>query len=210
MIRLPLKEKGNVMTEWEKAEAGMFYVGKQEELDRERRFSQELSFEYNALRPSQIREREEIIRKHFKKTGEMFRIEQPFHCDFWGRVSIGENFFSNYNFIILAGNHIDIGDNVMIAPDCGLYAAGHPFDAEARKAGLEYARPIRIGDNVWVGGGAKTMGGGTIGNDAVIAAGSIVTRDMPGHVLAGGNPCRVIREISEKDDRKYMEWNWQR
>ena len=98
----------------------------------------------------------------------------------------------------------------MIAPDCGLYAAGHPFDAEARKAGLEYARPIRIGDNVWVGGGAKIMGGVTIGNDAVIAAGSIVTRDMPGHVLAGGNPCRVIREISEKDDRKYMEWNWQR
>ena len=194
------------MTEWEKAEAGILYDAKQDpEIDKGRKRSQELSFDYNSLRPSQIAEREEIVRKNFKKTGKKFLIEQPFHCDFWERVSIGENFYSNYNFIILAGNQIEIGDNVMFAPDCGLYAAGHPFDTETRNAGLEYAWPIRIGNNVWIGGGVKIMGGVTIGDDSVIAAGSIVTRDIPPGVLAGGNPCRVIREITKEDDRKYRE-----
>lgn len=191
------------MTEWEKAKAGIFYDARNEEIDKVRKFSQELSFDYNALCPCQEKEREEMIRKHFKKTGKEFRIEQPFHCDFWNRVSIGENFFSNYNFVILAGNEIEIGDNVMFAPDCGLYAAGHPFDAETRNSGLEYAWPIRIGNNVWIGGGVKIMGGVTIGDGAVIAAGSIVTKDIPSNVLAGGVPCRVIREISKEDDAKY-------
>ena len=121
------------MTEWEKAEAGLLYDAKYDpDLDRGRKASQELSFDYNALRPSQIKEREEMVRKHFKKTGKKFLIEQPFRCDFWERVSVGENFYSNYNFVVLAGNTIDIGDNVMFAPDCGLYAAGHPFDVELR------------------------------------------------------------------------------
>lgn len=93
----------------------------------------------------------------------------------------------------------------MFAPDCGLYAAGHPFDIKLRNQGLEYAWPIRIGNNVWIGGGVKIMGGVTIGDGTVIAAGSIVTKDIPAHVLAGGNPCRVIRTITEDDDRKYIE-----
>lgn len=193
------------MTEWEKAKAGVLYDARMEEIDRVRKLSQELSYDYNALRPGQEKERAEMIRKYFKKTGKEFRIEQPFHCDFWDRVSIGENFFSNYNFIILAGNTIEIGDNVMFAPDCGLYAAGHPFDADMRNAGLEYARPIKIGNDVWIGGGVKIMGGVTIGDGAVIAAGSIVTKDVPAHVLAGGVPCRVIREISKEDDAKYLQ-----
>lgn len=192
------------MTEREKAEAGLLYDAKyDEEIDQGRKYSQELNFDYNALRPSQIKEREEMVRKHFKKTGKKFKIEQPFHCDFWERVSIGENFFSNYNFVVLAGNRIEIGDNVMFAPDCGLYAAGHPFDVETRNLGLEYAWPIRIGNNVWIGGGTKIMGGVTIGDNTVIAAGSIVTRDIPANVLAGGNPCRVIRTITKEDDEKY-------
>lgn len=192
------------MTEKEKAEAGLLYDAKyDQEIDLGRKYSQELSFDYNSLRPSQIKEREEMIRRHFKRTGEKFKIEQPFHCDFWERVSIGENFFSNYNFVVLAGNRIEIGDNVMFAPDCGLYAAGHPFDVETRNLGLEYAWPIRIGNNVWIGGGTKIMGGVTIGDNTVIAAGSIVTRDIPANVLAGGNPCRVIRTITKEDDEKY-------
>ena len=192
------------MTEKEKAEAGLLYDATYDkEIDLGRKYSQELSFDYNALRPSQIKEREEMIRRHFKRTGEKFKIEQPFHCDFWERVSIGENFFSNYNFVVLAGNRIEIGDNVMFAPDCGLYAAGHPFDVETRNLGLEYAWPIRIGNNVWIGGGTKIMGGVTIGDNTVIAAGSIVTRDIPANVLAGGNPCRVIRTITKEDDEKY-------
>lgn len=192
------------MTEWEKAEAGLLYDAKYDsDLDKGRKASQELSFDYNALRPSQIKEREEMVRKHFKKTGKKFLIEQPFRCDFWERVSVGENFYSNYNFVVLAGNTIDIGDNVMFAPDCGLYAAGHPFDVELRNSGIEYAWPIRIGNNVWIGGGTKIIGGVSIGDNVVIAAGSVVVRDIPSGVLAGGNPCKVIRKLTPEDDEKY-------
>lgn len=192
------------MTEKEKAEAGLLYDAKyDEELQKGLIYSQELCYEYNALRPSQRKEREEFIRKHFKKTGEKFLIEQPFHCDYWERVSIGENFYSNYNFVILAGNMVEIGDNVMFAPDCGLYAAGHPMDPETRNTGLEYAYPIRIGNNVWIGGGVKIVGGVSIGDNTVIAAGSVVTKSIPANVLAAGNPCRVIRTITKEDDDKY-------
>ena len=194
------------MTEWEKAEAGLLYDAKYDpDLDRGRKASQELSFDYNALRPSQIKEREEMVRKHFKKTGKKFLIEQPFRCDFWERVSVGENFYSNYNFVVLAGNTIDIGDNGMFAPDCGLYAAGHPFDVELRNSGIEYAWPIRIGNNVWIGGGTKIIGGVSIGDDVIIAAGSVVIRDIPSGVLAGGNPCKVIRKLTPEDDEKYKK-----
>lgn len=194
------------MTEWEKAEAGLLYDAKYDpDLDRGRKASQELSFDYNALRPSQIKEREEMVRKHFKKTGKKFLIEQPFRCDFWERVSVGENFYSNYNFVVLAGNTIDIGDNVMFAPDCGLYAAGHPFDVELRNSGIEYAWPIRIGNNVWIGGDTKIIGGVSIGDDVIIAAGSVVIRDIPSGVLAGGNPCKVIRKLTPEDDEKYKK-----
>ena len=194
------------MTEWEKAEAGLLYDAKYDpDLDRGRKASQELSFDYNALRPSQIKEREEMVRKHFKKTEKKFLIEQPFRCDFWERVSVGENFYSNYNFVVLAGNTIDIGDNVMFAPDCGLYAAGHPFDVELRNSGIEYAWPIRIGNNVWIGGGTKIIGGVSIGDDVIIAAGSVVIRDIPSGVLAGGNPCKVIRKLTPEDDEKYKK-----
>lgn len=182
------------MTEKEKAEAGLLYdANKDPEIVKGRLVSQELSYDYNMLRPSQIAERQEMIRKHFAKTGKEFLIEQPFRCDFWDRVSIGENFYSNYNFVILAGNKVTFGDNVMIGPDCGIYAAGHPLGVEQRNAGLEYAYPIKIGSNVWIGGGVKIMSGVTIGDNTVIAAGSVVTEDIPGDVLAGGVPCRVIR-----------------
>lgn len=192
------------MTEWEKAEAGLLYQAHLDpELDNGRRRSQELNYDYNALRPCQREERDKLIRDNFRKVGKHCVIEQPFHGDFWERISVGDNFFANYNFVALAGNRIDIGDNVLIAPDCGLYAAGHPFDVELRKAGIEYAWPILIGNNVWIGGGVKIMGGVSIGDNTVIAAGSVVTKSIPSNVLAGGNPCKVIREIKPEDD----EWN---
>ncbi len=192
------------MTEYQKAEAGLFYDARYDkEIDTGRRRSQEISYKYNQLAPSQLEEREKMIRDNLGHAGVNCVIEQPFHCDFWERVSVGDNFFANYNFVVLAGNKITIGDNVMIAPDCGLYAAGHPFDVKTRLAGIEYAWPIKIEDNVWIGGGVKIMGGVTIGANSVIAAGSIVTKDIPAGVLAAGNPCRVIREITPEDDEKY-------
>ncbi len=194
------------MTEWDKAATGVFYQANHDpEIIGDLRKWQERNYEYNMLRPSQMEERREMIRKYFGKVGEHFHIEQPFYGDHWNRIHIGENFFSNYNFVVLAGNRIEIGDNVMFAPDCGLYAAGHPFDVKLRNEGLEYAWPIKIGNNVWVGGGTKIVGGVSIGDNTVIAAGSVVVKSIPANVLAGGNPCKVIREIKPEDDDKYRE-----
>ncbi len=192
------------MTEEEKALAGYLYDAREESLCRERKRSQELSFTYNQLRPSQTKERKEMIRREFKKTGDHFCIETPFQCDFWNRVSIGENFFANYNLVLLAGNEVTIGDNVFIGPNCGIYGAGHAFDIERRAAGIEYALPIRIGNDVWIGGHVAIVSGASIGDGSIIAAGSVVVGDIPPKVVAGGNPCRVIRPLSSKDDRKYM------
>lgn len=192
------------MSEWEKAKAGCFYMpAADKELVEGLKKSQELNYEYNHLRPSQMEERMHMIRENFGKVGKNFKVEQPFHADYWERISVGENFYSNYNFLVLAGNLIDIGDNVMFGPDCGLYAAGHPFDAEHRATGEEYAWPIKIGNNVWIGGGTKIVGGVSIGDNTVIAAGSVVAKSIPANVLAGGNPCKVIREIRPEDDDKY-------
>lgn len=192
------------MTEWEKAEAGLLYDAHGDvQIVSQRKRSQELNYDYNMLRPSQRTEREQMIRENFHSVGVNCVIEQPFHGDFWERISVGDHFFANYNFVALAGNRIEIGDYVWIAPDCGLYAAGHPFDTELRNNGIEYAWPIRIGNNVWIGGGTKIIGGVTIGDNTVIAAGSIVVKDIPSGVLAGGNPCKVIRELTAEDDEKY-------
>ncbi len=192
------------MTEWEKAEAGMFYMLADDERCMAGQIrSQDLNYTYNRLHPSQTEERNKMIRDNFGKVGQNFKVEQPFYGDYWERISIGENFYSNYDLIILAGNKVEIGDNAFFGPSCGLYAAGHPFDAKTRATGLEYAWPIKIGNNVWVGGGTKIVGGVTIGDNVVIAAGSVVVKDIPSGVLAGGNPCKVIREIRPEDDEKY-------
>ena len=161
-------------------------------------------YEYNQLRPSQNDERVKFLKRELKKTGENLRIEQPFHCDFWKRVTLGENFFANYNFTVLAGNEISFGDNVMIGPNCGIYAAGHAFDVKRRRDGLEYALPVHIGNDVWIGGHVSIVSGVSIGNGSIIGAGSVVINDIPENVIAAGNPCKVIRKIESEDDRKYL------
>lgn len=193
------------MTEEQKALAGLFYQADEESIERERVRSQELSYDYNQIRPAKKQERQDFLKKELGKTGEHIRIEQPFHCDFWKRVSMGESFFANYNFTILAGNLVTFGNHVMFGPNCGIYAAGHPFSVEERNASLEYAWPVTIGNNVWVGGHVSIVGGVTIGDNTIIAAGSVVTKDIPANVLAGGNPCRVIRKLTPEDDTKYKQ-----
>ena len=113
---------------------------------------------------------------------------------------MGENFFANHNMVILDCAKVTFGDNVFIAPDCGFHTAGHPVDAKRRNAGLEYAYPITVGNDVWFGAGVQVMPGVTIGNDVVIGAGSIVVHDIPDHSVAVGNPCRVIRKTTEVSD----------
>lgn len=189
------------MTDREKAKAGMLFmpVNIIEDLKR----AKELCAEYNRLMPSQEEERHNLLKKLLGKTGEQFCIEQTFWCDFGYNIEIGENFYSNHNLVILDGAKVKIGDNCFIAPNCGFYTAGHPVDYKVRNSGLEYALPITIGDNVWIGGNVCVMPGVTIGDNVVIGAGSVVTKDIPSGVIAVGNPCRVIKEIDENIQEKY-------
>lgn len=188
------------MSEKEKALAGLLYNGAfDEELLNDRNRCKELCSEYNKLKPSQMEERTEIIKKLFGKTGDGFLIEQTIWCDYGYNIEIGENFYSNHNIVILDCAKVKFGKNCFIAPNCGFYTAGHPLDAEQRISGLEYAKPITVGDNVWIGANVTVLPGVSIGNNTVIGGGSVVTKDIPDGVLAYGNPCRVIRKLTEED-----------
>ena len=138
-----------------------------------------------------------IIRTLFGSTKQEFLIEQPFYCDYGYNIHIGENFYCNVNCVILDAAPVTFGNNVFIAPNCGFYTAGHPFDVNLRNQGLEYAKPITIGNNVWIGAQVCVLPGVTIGDNCVIGAGSVVTKNIPDNSLAVGNPCRVIRTLNE-------------
>lgn len=183
------------MDEKEKMILGELYYANNEELVKERVKAKDLCYEYNNLKPSQEKERKEVLKKLLGNTKENFLIEQPFICDYGYNIEIGENFYSNHNLIILDGNKVKFGDNVFIAPNCSFYTAGHPLDVETRNRGLEYAKPIEVGNNVWIGGNVVVLPGVKIGDNVVIGAGSVVTKNIPSNVLAVGNPCKVIREI---------------
>ncbi len=160
--------------------------------------TQEMCHDYNLLRPSQTAERTALMRRILGKTGQRFKIISPFFCDYGFNIEVGENFFANFNLVILDEARVTFGDNVFIAPNCAFYTAGHPLDVAQRNAGLEYSLPIRVGNNVWIGGNVCVMPGVTIGDNTVIGAGSVVVHDIPAGVLAAGNPCRVIRQLDEK------------
>ena len=184
------------MTEKEKAAAGLLYDGTfDEDLKAERMACKNMCYEYNMMHPSKEEERKALLKKILGKTGEDLWIEQTFWCDYGYNISVGENFYMNHNCIILDCAKVEFGDNVFIAPNCGFYTAGHPLDYERRNKGLEYAKPIKVGNNVWIGGNVVVLPGVTIGDNVVIGAGSIVTKDIPSNVVAVGNPCRVIKEI---------------
>ncbi|HIS23027.1 MAG TPA: sugar O-acetyltransferase [Candidatus Cryptobacteroides intestinipullorum] len=193
-------------TEKEKAREGILYDANNDaELLAERLAAADMTYELNRLRPSQVAEREAVIRRLLGRTGKNVSIVSPFFCDYGYNIEIGENFFMNMNCVILDGAKVTFGDNVFVAPGCGFYTAGHPLDAERRNAGLEYALPIRIGNNVWIGAQVCVLPGVTIGDNTVIGAGSVVTKDIPSGVLAAGNPCRVIRPITEADAARYRK-----
>ena len=194
------------MTEKEKMLKQMLYdANYDEELIAEREAAKDLCFEYNQLRPSDVNNQQEIMRRLLGKIKGDFTIVAPFWCDYGYNIEIGNNFFANHNTVILDGGKVTFGDNVFIAPDCGFHTAGHPIDHERRNQGLEYAYPITIGDNVWIGAGVQVMPGVTIGNNVVIGGGSVVVKDIPDDSVAVGNPCKVIREITGADREKC--WN---
>lgn len=132
-------------------------------------------------------------------------ITQPFHCDYGKHIFVGDNFYTNYNCVILDVAKVEIGNNVFFAPNVSIYTAGHPIHPQARNSLYEYGMPIKIGNNVWVGGNTVILPGVTIGDNCVIGAGSVVTKDIPSNAVAVGNPCKVIRKITDDDKKFYYK-----
>ena len=184
--------------EKEKMLAGELYDANYDpNLIAERKACKTVLHQINALSPDSDDKRYELFRKILGRTGNQFIIESPFHCDYGYNIALGENFYMNVNCVILDEAKVTFGDNVFIAPNCALYTAGHPFDVEQRNRGLEYAKPITVGNNVWIGGNVVVLPGVSIGDNCVIGAGSVVTKDIPADSLAVGNPCKVIRSIKQ-------------
>jgi len=192
-------------TEQEKMLEGIPYKASDKELSMARLQAKELIFDFNQLRPKEIKQRKNIIKRLFEKTGVHFYIEPPFRCDYGKNIRIGENFFANYNLVILDCAKVSIGDNVLFGPNVSLFTAGHPIHHEMREGDLEFAFPIRIGDNVWIGGNTVVNPGVEIGENSVIGSGSVVTKSIPANVIAAGNPCKIIRNITEEDKIFYAK-----
>lgn len=185
-----------MLSEKDKCRQGLFYDANYDpELIAERMKCKDLCFRYNQLLPSLLEDRRQLMRQLLGSTGSMFLIEQPFYCDYGYNITIGENFYSNVNCVMLDSASITFGDHVFVAPNCGFYTAGHPLDVASRNQGLEYGYPITVGNNVWIGANVSVLPGVAIGDNCVIGAGSVVNRDIPADSLAVGNPCRVIRKL---------------
>ena len=193
------------MNQKERMLAGLPYKAWLDGLSEERLACKQKIYEFNMLPPSQAEQVPERLKAILGKTGETLWIEAPFHCDYGWNIEVGNNFFANYNLVILDVGKVTMGENVMCAPNVSIYTAGHPLHPEMRNTGYEYGIPVTIGDNVWIGGNAVIMPGVHIGSNVVIGAGSVVVKDIPYNMVAVGNPCKVIRAITEKDKKYYFK-----
>lgn len=193
------------MDQKERMLAGLPYKAWLDGLMEERLENQKRVYRFNLLPPDAFEEQDALIKEILGKTGERVHIMPPFHCDYGRNIEVGEDFFANYNLVILDVGKVKIGKNAQIAPNVAIYTAGHPIHPDSRNSGYEYGISVTIGDNVWLGGNVCIMPGVTIGDNAVIGAGSVVTKDIPSNVIAAGNPCRVIRPITEADRDYYYK-----
>ncbi|EDT85825.1 sugar O-acetyltransferase [Clostridium botulinum] len=180
-------------TEKEKMLSGELYCAMDEELVKEHIRAQQLLVEFNN---SLGEDKSELLKFLFGKVGDNFCIKPTFRCDYGSNIYLGENFFANYDCIILDVCRVTIGDNCMLAPRVCIYTATHPLDAETRISGLEYGKPVVIGDNAWIGGNSVIVPGVTIGNNVVVAAGSTVVNDIPDNVVVAGNPAKIIKHLT--------------
>jgi len=179
--------------EWAKMLAGEVYDAVHPEFLRRLAVTREALWEFNTMRPGDTARQREIIRSLLGTVGERFHINAPFRCDYGCNIHVGEDFFANFNLTILDEAPVTIGSHAFIGPNVSIFTACHPLDSEARNTGAEWAEPVTIGDNVWIGGGVVICPGVTIGDNCVIGAGSVVVRDIPSNTVSAGNPCRVIK-----------------
>lgn len=194
------------MTEKQKMVAGMLYDAYDEELIRERKEARRLTRLFNETPEDESEQREQLLKQLFGSTGTRVNIEPSFRCDYGYNIHVGENFFANFDCVILDVCEVTIGDNCMMGPKVCLYTPVHPFDKEERKVHpangklvlMEYGKPITIGDDVWIGGSAVINPGVTIGNNVIVASGSVVVKDVPDNVIVGGNPARILRTLESK------------
>lgn len=193
------------MTEWDKMLKGLFYNDFDEDLFARRVAAKKLFRDYNQTVDEETGRRAALLRQLLGRVGENVWIEPDFKCEYGKNISIEDDVYINFGCVILDCAEVTIGARTLIGPNAGLYAANHALDADERIHGGCVGRPIRIGRNVWLGGDVKIVGGVTIGDNTVVGAGSVVTRDIPANVVAAGNPCRVVRAITEKDKTGYPE-----
>ena len=193
------------MNQKERMLQGLPYKAWLDGLAEERLENKRKIYQYNNLQPDAFEKQDMLIKQILGKTGDNIHIEAPFHCDYGYNIEVGENFYANYNLIILDVGKVIIGKNAQIAPNVSIYTAGHPIHPESRNSGYEYGIAVTIGDNVWIGGNVCIMPGVTIGRNVVIGAGSVVTKDIQDNVIAAGNPCKVIRAITLADRDYYYK-----
>lgn len=188
------------MTEQEKLEKGLWYDANYDEaLLRQRRKTEELCFQLNQTSPGDLKKREQLLNLLLPHRGKNTTILSPFYADYGDRCLIGDDTYINHNAYLMDGAFITIGVHCFIGPNCGIYTATHPLLAEERNKGFEKALPVTIGDHVWIGADVTILPGVTIGSNSVIGAKSVVTKDIPENMIAVGNPCRVLRRITEND-----------
>ncbi len=190
----------------ERLHTGELYLPNDEEIMKEQLQCLDRLYEFNATRPLEQEKRQKMLKEMFAEIGEGCYIEPPFHSNFGGKhCHFGENVYANFNLTMVDDTHIYVGDYTMIGPNVTIATAGHPVLPALREKGYQYNAPVRIGKSCWLGAGVVVLPGVTIGDNVVIGAGSIVTKDIPSNVVAVGNPCKVLREIGEKDKEYYFK-----
>ncbi len=191
------------MNNIERRDKGLVYIC-DDSVFEEQKIARRLTQELNTADRSDFEALRTIVKKLFKKADDTTFVNPPFYCDYGKHIEVGKNFFANYNCTFLDVGMIRIGDNVQMAPNVAIYTAGHPVHPATRNSAYEYGIDVTIGNNVWIGGNVVICPGVTIGDNAVIGAGSVVLKDVPAWTIAAGNPCRVIRQITEEDRDKYF------
>lgn len=190
----------------DKMHTGDLYLPGDEKIMGEQVQCLEKLYEYNATRPLETEKRTKLLKEMFAEIGEGCYIEPPLHANWGGHhVHFGKNVYANFNLTLVDDTHIYAGDYTMFGPNVTVATAGHPIDPALREQGYQYNAPVRIGKNCWIGAGVIIVPGITIGDNVVVGAGSVVTKDLPDNVVAVGNPCRVLREVNERDKEYYFK-----